>query len=124
MFDSGASRARVRQAKQTREKLAETEAQLRDGITLQVGEAYLSMNEANARRSSTAAILAEAEEAVRMAETGYKEGVTTNLDVIDAQNGLSMARLNNAQAKFDYEVAKARLLNAVGAEDESELTEQ
>jgi len=122
LFDSGVAHADVSQAKRTLEKLKQTEVQARDGISLQVNEAFLGMKESGARKETSAAILAQAEEAVRMAEAGYKEGVTTNLDVIDAQHGLNGARLNNAQAWFDFELAKAKLLNAVGVESEDELS--
>jgi len=60
------------------------------------------------------AILEQANEAVRMAEAGYKEGVTTNIELIDAQQGLDGVRLNHARALFDYQVSLAKLANAVG----------
>jgi outer membrane protein TolC len=87
MYDSGLAHNKVRQSAYTVEKLDKQKKQLKEYVALQVNEAYLSMNEAKARVDTSSAILAQAEEAVRMAETGYEEGVTTNIDVIDAQPG-------------------------------------
>lgn len=124
VFDSGQAHTKVRQAQETRLKLEQTEAQLRDGINLQVNEAYLSMLEAKARMETSGAIENSAKEAVRMARAGYTEGVTPYLDLLDAEHGLSGASLNRAQARFDYEIAKARLLDAVGVESASDLNDK
>jgi outer membrane protein len=121
LFDSGKAKTQSRQARLTAEKLGVSEQQLRDGVKLQVSEAFLSMNEAKERMSTTEAILNTTLEAVRMAEVGFKEGVTPNLDVLDAQHSLNGAKLNSAQARFDVEIAKAKLLNSVGVESADEL---
>jgi len=114
VFDSGNAKAKVRKAYATAELLETNKTRLIEGIQLQVEEAWLSVEEAWKRVKTSEAILEQANEAVRMAEAGYKEGVTTNIELIDAQQGLDGVRLNHARALFDYQVSLAKLANAVG----------
>ncbi len=44
----------------------------------------------------------QAQEAVRIAELNYAEGLATNLDVSQTQVALSQAKTNNSQALYDY----------------------
>lgn len=64
----------------------------------------------NALRDSTE----EAEEALRIANTGYENGVVTNLDVLDTQISLSQVKVNYSEALYDYIMAKAYLEKVKG----------
>lgn len=114
LFDSGASRARVNQAKENEKKLKISQERLIDGIKLQIKEAILNIEEAKTRIITSEGILAQAKEALRMAEAGYKEGVTSNLELIDARLAFYRAKLNYIQAVFDYKIAEAKLIFAMG----------
>lgn len=116
LFDNGLSRAQVRQAGRMYDKLELTEIDLKEGITLQVKQAYLTVNEARERQDSSKAVLDMAEEAYRMADVGFKEGVTTSIDLLDAEHGLTQAKLNSAKADFDYEIALSQLAKVCGLE--------
>ena len=50
---------------------------------------------------------------MELAETSYRYGVATALDVTDAQLSLTVARVDHAQALHDYMVAKARVLSVM-----------
>jgi len=56
------------------------------------------------------ATLAQAERLLKMAETGYREGVKTRLEVNDAEFNLQSARSNLAIAKRDTIAARIVLL--------------
>ncbi|MEW6200651.1 MAG: TolC family protein [bacterium] len=116
IYDSGSGAAGTAKAKATGKKLQATKARAEDGIRLQVEEVYLNLTEAKNRVETSEAILRQAEEAVKMAEIGYKEGVNPSIDLIDAQQALNGARINKAKAHYDYEVAKARLAYVIGFE--------
>lgn len=116
LFDNGLSRARVRQAGRAYDKLELTEIDLKEGITLQVKQAYLTVDEARRRLDSSKDVLAMADEAYRMADVGFKEGVTTSIDLLDAEHGLTQAKLNSAKADFDYEIALSQLALSCGLE--------
>jgi outer membrane protein TolC len=117
LFDAGVSRTRKAQSKRTYDKVALSEIDLKEGISLQISQAYLSLVEAELRLDTSAAMLEAAEEAYRMADIGFKEGVTAAIDLIDAEHALTQARLNRAKSKYDYEAAKAKLASACGLTD-------
>ncbi|HOC92291.1 MAG TPA: TolC family protein [bacterium] len=117
LFDAGVSRTRKAQSKRTYDKVSLSEIDLKEGISLQISQAYLSLVEAELRLETSAAMLEAAEEAYRMADIGFKEGVTAAIDLIDAEHALTQARLNRAKSKYDYEAAKAKLASACGLTD-------
>jgi outer membrane protein len=57
-----------------------------------------------------------AAEALKIAEVRYENGISTLLELMDAQLALTTARLNYLNALFSYEEAKARLKKITGAE--------
>lgn len=58
--------------------------------------------------------LAQAQEALGLAETSYQSGVITNLDLIDATLSVSESRLQLLKSKIDYSVSLCRLKMALG----------
>ncbi len=121
IYDNGSAHFQVAEAKANVEKLKTTREKALEGIKLQVENEFLSLKEAEERVKTSTAIEKMAKEAVRMAELGYKEGVTSNIDLIDAQTSLTGAEMNKAKAIFDFEIAKANLANAIGIYDFAEL---
>ncbi|MCL2011111.1 MAG: TolC family protein, partial [Synergistaceae bacterium] len=53
-------------------------------------------------------------DAYRIALVRYREGVGTNIDVLDAEAALNQSYSNHTQALCDYNIAVAQLENAVG----------
>jgi outer membrane protein TolC len=51
---------------------------------------------------------------VRLQELSFGEGESTSLDVIDARLRLGRARIDRAQAAYQFDVALARLLDLSG----------
>jgi outer membrane protein len=58
--------------------------------------------------------LAQAQEALGLAETSYQNGTLTNLDLIDATMSVSESRLQLLKSKIDYSVSLYRLKMALG----------
>ena len=58
--------------------------------------------------------LAQAQEALGLAETSYQNGTLTNLDLIDATMTVSESRLQLLKSKIDYSVSLYRLKMALG----------
>jgi len=114
VFDQGLARSKEAQARRLEDKLYLKRTDLEEGIRLQVKQAYLTLLEAEQRLETSQAILETAEEAYRMADLGFKEGVTPQIDLVDAENVLTQARLNRTKADHDYEIAKAELARACG----------
>ena len=55
-----------------------------------------------------------AQENLRVQTLGYQEQQTTSLDVIDARLSLGAARVERAQAAYEYDVDLAKLLEVSG----------
>jgi outer membrane protein len=58
--------------------------------------------------------LTRAEEGLRLAEVGYREGTNTQVEMIDAQAALTTARANHYQAIYSHIVAKLDFQKAMG----------
>ena len=76
-------------------------------------------------RISQAEALAEAitagESALEAKEEGFNAGLTTNLDVLDAQRDLSRSRTDYLRARYDYIISVLELEKAVGNLDEDDI---
>jgi len=114
IFDWGLTRSRQRQA--------ELRAQ---GATLQqqlaIRQLYLQF--ATARQEATTAAervdnarraLADAERNLSISISRYRAGEGSIIEVTDAQTALATQRLTLQQALYDYQIARAHLLEAVG----------
>jgi outer membrane protein TolC len=58
--------------------------------------------------------LSQARKAVQIAQTRFKSGVGTQLELMDTQVAMTRTQTNYAQGIFDYLIAKAEWDNAVG----------
>lgn len=117
LFDAGAARARVREA---RASLQQAEQQLelqRQTIAADVESAYLKREEARTRVSAAQTALEASRANYESATQSQREGVGTILDVITAENALITAETNAVQAVYDFYTADATLRYAVGSND-------
>ena len=114
LFDTGVTRAQVKQADAAVDKANYTAQQTRDSVQLEIRQNYLSMQEAEKRIGTSQVAVSKAEEDFKIAQVRYSAGVGTNLDVIDAQVALTQARTNYVQALYDYNTNKAKLEKAMG----------
>lgn len=115
LLEGGLTRARVRQAEAEVEAAQVAEQQVREGVALEVQQAILSMNEAAERMQAAGKNVEQAREALRLAKVRYQEGVSTALEVTDAQTTLTQAESNLVNARYDYLQARARYLRAIGS---------
>ncbi len=118
IFDGRATQGRVAQARSAEEqtKLAETEAQFEAEVD--VRRAYSSWQEATELADASQKVVAQAEEAVRLATARYDAGTATQLDVLQSQVDLTTARTNQVEAFYNYNVSVATLRKAMGLSDE------
>jgi outer membrane protein len=106
-FKVGESRVKVTQAENSK-------VDLKEGITLEVKDAHLTILEAEKNIGVAEKSIEQAEENLRMNEERYKYQVATATDVLDAVTLLAQARVNYYSALSDFNVAKARLDRAMG----------
>ncbi|HTO94441.1 MAG TPA: TolC family protein [Bacteroidota bacterium] len=114
LFDGFRSRARIDQAIIDRDKVHFARLQAEEGLRLRVQAAELKMKEASKRIQGQEQNIAQAQKAVRIAQTRYKSGVGTQLELMDSQAAMTRARATRARALYDFLVARAEWENAAG----------
>jgi len=87
---------------------------VRDGIALEVTQAFEAVREADFALGSTDKQLASAREAVRVARDLFKAGLMTSTTLTDAETELTRARLAMLNARVDSRTARVRLDHALG----------
>jgi outer membrane protein len=114
LFDGLRLGGRLRQERARLAQLASGRAQLVDQIRLEVRQSHLSVESARELVASQAKALEQARDALQLAQAGYEEGVGTQLDVLDAQLGLTEARRGYARAVYGHVMASVALQRAMG----------
>lgn len=104
-------RVRVRQAEQILEKV-------KDSIRLEVKTAFLTLQSAEEAVKVAEKSIESAEENFRISGERYKEQVATATEVLDAQTRLTQARVNYTTALVALNLTYARLIRAMGQEEE------
>jgi outer membrane protein len=110
----GKTRSSVREKESLKRELMETKRALEDSINLELKTALLDLETAEKNIPTTRKAVEQGEENLRVSEERYKAQVTTITEVLDAQTRLSQARMNYFGAFYDHNLAKARLLRAIG----------
>jgi outer membrane protein len=110
-YATNQQRARLRQAQEALE-------QVKDSVLLEIKTAYLTVQAAEEAIRVAAKSVESAEENFRISEERYREQVATATEVLDAQTRLTQARTNYTNALVVFNLAQARLIRAMGMEDE------
>jgi len=87
---------------------------VRDGIAVEVTQAYNSVQEADFSLLSTAKQLSSAREAVRVARELYKAGRVNSTTLTDAETELTRARLAVLNARLSARTSRVTLDHALG----------
>ncbi len=90
------------------------EHELSDTITTDVQNAYSDLKAAQARLASADTLVAQAQEALALAQTRYANGVITNFELLDAQSSFRSAELGRLQARYDCVLARQAVARAAG----------
>jgi outer membrane protein TolC len=114
LFDGFITAAQVERATLETRKMEAQQERLRNGIELQVRQAFLSLQQARERIGVTTEAVDQAEESQRIIHNRYKGGVTTIVEVLDADTALLAARLSALQARYDHNLAQVELDFALG----------
>ena len=97
-----------------RDKVHYARLKAEEGLKIQLQAAELRMAEAKKRIVGQERNVAQAEKAVSIAQTRYRSGVGTQLELMDSQVAMTRARATRAQAVYDFLVAKAEWENTAG----------
>ncbi|UCC47389.1 MAG: TolC family protein [Gemmatimonadota bacterium] len=113
-FDGFRTRGRVDEARAQLTVARVEEAQLREGLQVELSAALAEYRAARAQIRARRETVVMAEEALALADIRFASGLSTQLEVSDAALLLDQARLNEVQALFDYVRALASLERLTG----------
>jgi len=87
---------------------------LRQSILLDIQQAYLNLREAEERISNTQLTVKQAQENLDLVNGRYMAGIGNPIEVTDAQVSYSNAKTSYNQALYDYKIAQASIVKAMG----------
>ncbi|MBX6363395.1 MAG: TolC family protein, partial [Gemmatimonadetes bacterium] len=95
--------------------------QLRESVRMEYEQAVAELKRAQTQVEAARSTVAQAQKVYDLTEMRYREGLATQLDVLNARLSLQQARLNQVQALHDVYVAAARAERALGTPVERSL---
>lgn len=115
IYDGGRTRNAADQAISGRNETNMKKEELRQGIELQVRQAFLDIMTAKRRIAVTSKAVEQAQESLRIVENRYENGLTTIVEVLKSETELTEANLRQVTALHDYAVGFEKLQFAAGA---------
>jgi outer membrane protein TolC len=112
--DLAAARTQVHGALARVAQIEAQREQLRDGLRMEVVQAFHSLRETEVAMRTTVTGLAAAEESYRVRQEQFRNGRAKVVEVVDAETDLTRARLEAVNARVDRRIARERLAHAVG----------
>ncbi len=114
IFDGMRTSARVAQAKNGMHKIELEKRRLERFIRLEVEQNWLRWHEVKARLATQEETVLQAEKGLEVAESRYRTGAGTQLEILNAQLALFQSRTGIALAKRDRALSLVLLERAVG----------
>ncbi|KQS23911.1 TolC family protein [Dyadobacter sp. Leaf189] len=114
IFDGFSKRYQINQKKIAIDKVKNSQTLLKQSIDLENNQAGINIKNAFATLETQKRNLTLAEEIVRVSKIKYKEGVGSNIEVINAESSLKEAQTNYFTALYDLMIAKVDLSRAKG----------
>lgn len=108
LFDGGITDARTGQAEEVVKQLEASRDEVARQIALEVERLYADLTTRWDKVRVAEKGLAQAEEAARVARLRYQEGISINVELLDAETALTQARLDLVNSRFEYQGALAR----------------
>ena len=114
IFDGLAREGRLIQEKAALKQTAIELLDVQERTLLEIQQALLDLRDAEEFVESQRLNLDRAEEGLRLAEVGYREGINTEVEVTDARAALTRARGLHFQAMYSHTISRLNLQRALG----------
>ncbi len=114
LFDGGRRKGQMAQLESRRRQLEWQLKDLENQIASELEETLVEYSTALERRRAAVVAAQAAEEALRVADENYREGVAIQADLLDAQEEEVQSELVSIEALYDSWIQAARLLRAIG----------
>jgi outer membrane protein len=123
LYEGGETSSKIREADSLYGKArADEDKTLRD-VDRETEAAVDGIRTAASQVSALAASLHAEEQVVEQLSEAFHSGAASNIDVLDAQRDLFLARAEYVRARYDYALDTLKLRHAVGLLDISDLDE-
>ncbi|MBF0610250.1 MAG: TolC family outer membrane protein [Magnetococcales bacterium] len=114
LFKGGLTTSRTQQARADRDNQMATYDRLLQQIQRETTQAILDIKSADASVKALEDGVKASKAAMEGVEQEFQVGTRTSLDLLDAQNEYFTAQTNLAKSRYSWELARFRLLKAVG----------
>ncbi|GAB2763728.1 TolC family protein [Rhabdobacter roseus] len=114
IFDGMTKHYQLQQARVTQNKVRQSQTLLEQSIDLEVRQANINLANAFATLETQRRNVDLAQEVVRVSKIKYKEGVGSNIEVINAESSFKEAQTNYFASLFDLLIANVDLRRAKG----------
>lgn len=115
IWNWGATKDQTVQAKAQYEESVDGLNTMKDAITLEVTQDYYNMIKAREKVLVAEQTVSQAEENYRVTDDKFKQGLTLNSELLDAETALLQAKTNQIQSQVEYELAVAQIERSTGS---------
>ena len=114
LYDGGLTQTRIDQAKEVAEQLDAIYENSQRNVRLEVESYYLELLSGWKKIDAAKRSLASSQESARLAALRYQNGLSPNVERLDAEAALSQAQFDLVQARYQYLIAWAHYQRAGG----------
>ena len=114
LFDGFKTTNRIQMAKVDIKRNEIIKSQMEEGIRLEVKSAIWQLQQAVDNLEALKQAVIQAEKGYAIAEVRYANGLSTQVELLDARLAMTQAQISELSAKYDIIVAKAALDRALG----------
>jgi outer membrane protein len=115
IWNWGSTSNQTEQASASLEQARESFESVKDNISLEVTQNYLTMQQSREKIYVAENSISQAEENYRVTNEKFRNGLILSSELLDAEVALLQANTNYIQSLVDYEIAKARLEKSSGS---------
>lgn len=124
LFDGFARRGELLQARAEERQLVLALRDAEEAAESEIRQMVLTLRTAEEFAKSQSKNLETAKEALRLVQTGLREGQNTPVEVMDAREALSIAVANYYRSIYDHAIARMQLQKAMGLIAEGPLPDE
>ncbi|HTU01699.1 MAG TPA: TolC family protein, partial [Candidatus Sulfotelmatobacter sp.] len=115
LFSGGRDWARISEARANHQRAIALRERLANQIGLEVRDAFLALQTARERVAVARTAVSQAEESLRIVQDRYDSGLTTIVELLDAEAAHSASRTTLTRNLYEATVTQARLDLSLGA---------
>jgi outer membrane protein len=114
LWNWGYTSSRTTQAEEQKVQVETSLSQLKDAVELEVYQTFLTYKRAVDKIKVARQSVEQCEENYRSIQDKYNQQIATSTDLIDAEVSLMQSKTNLTTALVDYQIAKVKLMKAIG----------